>query len=233
MTAITRAEREDLQRLIRQREKVLKSAAKQRSAELTADFENQMGSEYSFDQDEVWAKATEAAEREVKKTQAQVAARCRELGIPDRFAPSLTLRWRHRGYDNLIDSRKAELRRMAQTQIAAIERRAFVEIERSCLDAQTALAVTGCTSDAAKTFFDSLPSVEKLMQPLSFAEIAGEADPPVAEQLITPNALRQRRFRERHKALRDAASGVTNADGNVSQSAPRPPAEAHDERGAT
>ena len=48
MNAImTRAEREDLQRLVRQREKVLRSAAKQRSAELLADFENQMGSEYS------------------------------------------------------------------------------------------------------------------------------------------------------------------------------------------
>jgi hypothetical protein len=232
MTAITRTEREDLQRLVRQREKVLKSAAKQRSAELLADFENQMGSEYSFDQDEVWAKATEAAEREVKKAQAQVAARCCELGIPDRFAPSLTLRWRHRGYDNLIDSRKAELRRMAQTQIAAIERRAFVEIESSCLDAQTKLAVAGCTSDAAKAFVDRLPSVEKLMQPLSFAEIAGEADPPVAEQLITPNALRQRRFRERQKALRDTASGVTNADGNVLQSAITPQVEPYDERGA-
>jgi hypothetical protein len=43
--AISKAEREDLQRLIRQREKVMKSAAKQRSAELLADFENQMGSE--------------------------------------------------------------------------------------------------------------------------------------------------------------------------------------------
>jgi hypothetical protein len=99
MTAMTRSEREDLQRLIRQRERVLKSAAKQRSAELLADFENQIGSEYSFDQDEVWAKAAESAEREVKKAQAQVAARCRELGIPDRFAPSLSLHWRHRGYD--------------------------------------------------------------------------------------------------------------------------------------
>jgi hypothetical protein len=139
--------------------KGLEIGGKQRSAELLADFENQMGSEYSFDQDEVWAKATEAAEREVKKAQAQVAARCRELGIPHRFAPSLTLRWRHQGYDNLIDSRKAELRRMAQTQIAAIERRALVEIESSCLDAQTKLAVAGCTSDAAKAFVDGLPSV--------------------------------------------------------------------------
>jgi hypothetical protein len=227
MTEISRAEREDLQRLVRQREKVLKSAAKQRSAELLADFENQMGSEYAFDQGAIWQKAAETAKREVKKAQAQVAARCRELGIPDRFAPSLSLQWHHRGYDNLIDRRRSELRRMAQTQIAAIERRAFVEIESSCLDAQTKLAVAGCTSDGAKAFVDGLPSVEKLMQPLSFAEIAGEADPPVAEQLITPNALRQRRFRERHKALRDAANGVTNADGNVLQSAPTPLAESH------
>jgi hypothetical protein len=51
---ITRSDTEDLQRLIRQREKVLKSAAKQRSAELIADFENQMGQEFSFDRDEVW-----------------------------------------------------------------------------------------------------------------------------------------------------------------------------------
>ena len=40
---MSKGEREDLQRLIRQREKVLTSAAKQRSAELLADFENQMG----------------------------------------------------------------------------------------------------------------------------------------------------------------------------------------------
>jgi hypothetical protein len=43
---MTKWEREDLQRLVRQREKVFKSAAKQRSAELIADFENQMGQEF-------------------------------------------------------------------------------------------------------------------------------------------------------------------------------------------
>ena len=96
-------------------------AAKQRSAELLADFENQMGQEYRFDEDEVWEKATKAAEREVAKAQAQVAARCRELGIPDRFAPALSLDWHDRGYDNLLEKRRDELRRMAQTQIEAIE----------------------------------------------------------------------------------------------------------------
>jgi hypothetical protein len=209
MTIISKAEREDLQRLVRQRERVLKSAAKQRSAELIADFENQMGQEYSFDQDEIWDKATKAAEAEVDKAQRQVAARCRALGIPDRFAPSLDLIWQHRGYDNLLDKRRAELRVMAKTGVEAIERKAITEIEMSCLEAQTAIAVAGLTSDAARQFIEKLPKIGSLMPQLSFAEIAGEADPPVAEQLVSPNALRQRRYRERQQALRDA-SGVTH-----------------------
>ena len=214
MNMMTRAEREDLQRLVRQREKVLKSAAKQRSADLIADFENQMGSEYSFDQDEVWAKAQQAAEREVKKAQSLVAARCRELGIPDRFAPSLKLHWSARGYDNSVDRRKAELRQMAKTRIAAEEQKAVVQIEASCLDAQTKLALAGCTSEMARTFVENLPAIETLMPRLSYAAVAGEADPPVAEQLITPNALRQRRFRERQRALRDADGNVTDGIGD-------------------
>ena len=154
MTAMTRAEREDLQRLIRQREKVLKSAAKQRSAELIADFENQMAAMYSFDQDETWREARERAKHEAEKAQRQIAARCAELGIPARFAPTLETNWYSRG-ENAVNSRRAELRRVAQAQIAAIERRATVEIETSCLDAQTKLAVAGCTSDAAKVFVET------------------------------------------------------------------------------
>jgi hypothetical protein len=217
MKTMTRAEVEDLQRLIKQRERVLKSAAKQRSAELIADFENQMGSEYSFDKDEVWAKATEAAQREVQKAQGLIAARCRELGIPERFAPGLSLSWRHRGYENLIADWKDELRRMARTQIAAIEAKAFVEIEVSCLDAQTRLAVAGCASEEARALVESLPSIETLMPRLSYSEIAGEADPPIIEQLVSPNALRQRRFRERQKALRDDVRNVTDDVRNATE----------------
>jgi hypothetical protein len=196
---MSKSEREDLQRLVRQREKVLKSAAKQRSAELIADFENQMGSEYAFDQDKTWNEAARLAHIEVAKAQNRVAARCRELGIPDCFAPSLSLEWQNRGYDNSLEKRKAELRRMARTQIEAIEVKAIVEIEMSCLQAQTEIAMSGLTTDAARQFIGRLPTIETLMPRLSFAEIAGEADPPVAEQLVSPNALRQRRYRERHR----------------------------------
>jgi hypothetical protein len=213
---MTRDEREGLQRLVRQREKVLKSAARQRSLELIADFENQMGQEYGFDQDEIWEQATKAAQAVVAKAQAQVHARCRELKIPDRFAPSLTLDWQHRGYGNALESRRKELRRMAETQVEAIEQKAVVQIELSCLEAQTALAIASLSSDAAKQFVEQLPSVEALMPKLSFATIAGEE--PVAEQLISSNALRQRRYRERlrngdaQRALRDASSVTDDTD---------------------
>jgi len=224
MTPMMKSEREDLQRLIRQREKVLKSKARERSAELLADFENQMGQEYAFDQDEIWKQATKAAEREVKKAEARVAARCGELGIPKQFAPSLHLSWHARGYENVLDKRRAELRRMAQTRAEAIERKAIVQIEAFCLDAQTQLARAGITSDAAQAFIEQLPSIEKLMPQLSFAAIAGEAEPPIAEQLVSPNALRQRRYRERQAALRNVPQALQgpsrNADGDAKADAP-------------
>jgi hypothetical protein len=74
----------------------------------------------------------------------------------------------------------------------------------SCLDAQTQLAMAGLTSEAGRAFVDRLPSIDTLMPRLSFAEIVGEAEPPIAEQLVGPNTLRQRRFGERQATLRNA-----------------------------
>jgi len=201
---ITKHEIENLQRLVRQRERVQKSAAKQRSADLAADFENQMASEFSFDDDVVWAKAKAEAEVEVRKAKRKIAARCRELGIPDRFAPTLSMSWHNRGFDNQVENRRNELRRVARTKIEAIERSAITQIEVSSLNAQTNLAIAGLTSEAAHAFIQALPSVADLMPSLSYAELAGEAKPPIVEQLLSPNALRQRRYRERQAALRDA-----------------------------
>jgi hypothetical protein len=74
---------------------------------------------------------------------------------------------------------------MAETHIEAIEAKAIVQIELSCLDAQTQIATSGLTSEVAKRFIESLPAISTLMPALSFAEIAGEADPPIAEQLVS------------------------------------------------
>jgi hypothetical protein len=195
---MTKGERDDLQRLVRQREKVLRSAAKQRSSELIADFENQLGSIYSFDNDATWTEAVRLAEQEVEKANAKIAARAAELGIPKDFAPKVSFGWYGRG-ENGVEKRRLELRKMATTRIAAIEAKAITAIELGCLEAQTAIAASGLTSEAAAAFLTNLPNVESLMPPLSYEQVAGEAAPPVAEQLTTPGALRQRRFRERHR----------------------------------
>jgi hypothetical protein len=212
---MTKGEREDLQRLIRQREKVLKSATKQRSAELLADFENQMGSVFGFDDDAIWREACNAAEAEVARANQRIAARCRELGIPTRFAPTLHMYWSPRGAENSVKERRTELRRMAETKIESIERKAVTAIEQSCLEAQTKLALAGVTSEAAGAFINTLPKIETLMPQFSFAEIAGEADPPVAEQLVSPNALRQRRYRQR-QALRRNGEALHLPDDDAS-----------------
>ena len=218
---MTARERSELQTLMRQREKVLKAAAKQRSADLLADFENQLGTQWSFDQDEVWRAAAEAAQAEVAKANKAIAARCAKLGIPKRFAPELDVHWYSRG-ENASKERRAELRRMATTRIAAIEAAAIVEIGRVTIEGQMAIATAGMELDAAKAFVGKLPSIENLMPALSFEEVAGEADPPAVEQLLSPNALRQRRWRDRHNkataltfrpALPNATGGGCDADG--------------------
>jgi hypothetical protein len=209
---MSRSEREDLQRLIRQREKVQVAAAKQRSADLMADFANQMAAIYRPADDPVWRQAEAEASREIAKAQKRIAARCNELGIPEGCQPSLGVHWNHRGYENAAKRRRDELAAAAKAQIEALERQAIVRIQQASVEAQTELALAGLTSDAAHVFVARLPTVESLMPSLSFQELAGEAEPPIAEQLITPNALRQRRYRERQKALRprDGDAGITS-----------------------
>ena len=50
------------------------------------------------------------------------------------------------------------------------------------------------------------------MPALSYQELAADSEPPIIEQILTPNALRQRRFHERQKALRDASLTLPTKD---------------------
>ena len=91
-----------------------------------------------------------------------------------------------------------------------MEQAAIVKIEMAALDAVTQIVTAGLTSEAARKFLLDLPSVESLMPALSYQAVAGDADPPIVEQLITPNALRQRRFRERQHALHNGQPALHN-----------------------
>lgn len=187
---MTRGEREDLQRLIKQREKVLKSAAALRSAELLADFDNQLAAEFRFDDDEIWAQAAAVAQEAVAKAQVLVSERCEELGIPREFAPSLNVGWSHRGYGNAVKARREELRRSAKSRIAAMEQSAVVQIEQASVEGQTQLAIAGMTSEAARAFVQGLPQVDALMSRFSVSDLIASAKPPPSSQLIANAAQR-------------------------------------------
>ena len=168
---MTRAERNDLLVLIRRREKVAKGAAVQRSTKLRADFEQQLDTHYSFNQSTIWASAFRAAQEVVANANTKVADECRKLGIPDRYAPRISEpHWWDRG-ENAVKERRCELRRLAYTQIEAIEKAAKMEVERRSVEKQTELISQGILSDAAKALLERLPAVEELMPNLDVAKV--------------------------------------------------------------
>ena len=82
MEKMTSAERNDLRSLIRQRAKLMKAHVAQRGLELMAEFETQLQTYFSYNQDEVWAAAYAEAEMIARESNTRVAQRCKELGIP-------------------------------------------------------------------------------------------------------------------------------------------------------
>jgi hypothetical protein len=128
---------------------------------LLAEFEQQMASDYSYDEDEIWKQATLAAAAAVKVAQQAIAKRCAELGIPERFAPTVEFSWRGRG-ENAIKQRRAELGAVAKTRIEALEADALTKIKMFCHDAHSRVLAHGLTSASAIEFFDSLPNAEQM-----------------------------------------------------------------------
>ena len=162
----------ELKGLLRRREQVAKTRAKQRSAELLADVEAQLAAEYKVD-DERWADINRAALAAVQQADAAIAERCRELGIREEFRPKLSLSWHSRG-ENALKERRAELRKVAQTKIAAIEAQAIAEIERQSVEVQTKLVAGSLGSASAVAFLESMPGPDTLMPALTVGELEAQ-----------------------------------------------------------
>ena len=175
---MTKSERTDLGALIRRREKLMKTKAKQRALELIADFEKQLDTRYSYDEDETWKAAYAAAKMAAENARAVIAQRCAELGIPSEFAPDLSLGW-HSSGRNASKSERAELRRMAKTRIDALEAKARTEIEHASVDIQTALISEGFTTASAQAFLERMPSADVLMPLLDIAQVKTLSDTSV------------------------------------------------------
>lgn len=166
---LTRAERDDLVRVARLRAKVARSSIAVREAELLAEVEEQLSEVYRVD-DDAWADLTTTAEDAVRRADAEVAVRCAELGIPERFRPYLRLSWYGRG-ESASAERRTELRRRAQARIAADGKAAKLAIERREAEVLVELYADGLTSDAAAQWLQSIPSPAELMPSVALAEL--------------------------------------------------------------
>ena len=78
---LSRNETHDLSMIIKDRTKVLRARAEEQAAACMVVFDKKLAAVYSFDQDEVWKHAAEAAHEAVKAAQEIVAKRCEEMGI--------------------------------------------------------------------------------------------------------------------------------------------------------
>jgi hypothetical protein len=170
MNAMTKGEREDLIRLIKQRERVAKTAAEQRSAAMLAEFEREISAVHAFATNEVWREAVEAAQAAAKEAMTKVAAEADRLGIPKEFQPQLGFSWHRRG-ENEYNERRVELRRVAKAEIDAMEKVARVQIEQASVQAQTEVIANGLSSVAAIEFLKSMPALDSMMPALDVTQI--------------------------------------------------------------
>jgi hypothetical protein len=175
MPAMSKSEREALAKLIRQRAALGKKMVDQRGAELMADYEAQSAAIYKSDA-EAWRDITAIAKAAARKADAVVAKVCRERGIPEEFRPVASFNWYGRG-ENALASRRAELRKVAQTRIEAMKREAVVRIETVALEGQTLLVKDGLETAEAQAFLASMPTVEALMPKLDAKRLTSPTAP--------------------------------------------------------
>ncbi|SRR5260221_3380015 len=166
---MTNKEQTNLLSIAKLREKVTKSNLEEVGAQLLVDLDKQLDSFYSFDSDETWKEAHRIADEARKEAQAKVEERNRQLGIPDRFAPSLHCNWYDAG-EQASDELKKELRRAGKQQVDAMIKSAKCRIEAASLDAQTKILTANFSSEA-QGFLDAIPTAEQLMPKLNLGRL--------------------------------------------------------------
>lgn len=171
-TKTTKGERDELLRYSRRREAVAVEQAKARAETLLADVEGQLAMVFKPD-DEAW-KAIVAESRElVAAANEHIAAECRKAGIPESVAPALSLGWESRG-ENTLKARRAELRKVAETRLAAEQRRAIAIIKEKSVEFEGLVLAGGLESEAAKALLASMPSIKELMPALDVAALQSQ-----------------------------------------------------------
>jgi hypothetical protein len=175
---LSAADRKELIGVAKMRQRTARSVTAAQAAELRANVEAQLQNAFSFDDDAVWEQATEAAEKAIEIANREVAARCRELGIPAKFAPSIEIGWRRGGGSYLIREEKDAIRRLADKRIIAMEQRAKAQIDVAVDNTIAQLVQHGLESDTALRLLEEIPTVQQLMPRFDIKELHDRSGVP-------------------------------------------------------
>lgn len=169
-------ERRELLLIVRARERVALSDAKEYAVTLMAQFERKLATIYQPKDHPIWQEAHAAATKAAAEAQAKIVATFSALGIPEAWAPGLAVGWYGRG-ENVAAERRTELRRVAQSETERRLRRAEAAIKRAAVGAQENIMASGLTSEAAQAMLAALPTIDALMPELEVDTVEKLAAP--------------------------------------------------------
>lgn len=172
--SLTRAERGDLQRVARLRAKVARNGIDAVKAQRLLEFERELQARYEVDH-VAWAELTAEAEATVSRIDAEIAERCKALGIRPEFRPRITASW-YRAGENASRERQAELRKLARLELDAMGKAAKQRIDAAELETVTAIVAVGLNSQA-RELLEAMPSVEELIPALEVEALEGKPAP--------------------------------------------------------
>jgi hypothetical protein len=174
---LSTAERQQLERVLKRREKESDESADEVKAQRIADFEEEIATIFAAES-EAFADVTALAQEVVAKANAEIDHRCDELNIRRAFRPRLRLGWVGRG-ENDEKERRAELRRVAEKRAEADKLAAKKVIRRTFTDQLELLALGVLASEEAQKFLEQAPRPEALMPDVKLAELnVGDAKTP-------------------------------------------------------
>lgn len=200
---MTKGERDQLIRLVKNRAKQAEREAEMREKVLLAEVRDHMAAEFQAN-DDLFAEAVAIATAAAEKANAQIQARCAELGIPAQHAPGLQLSWHSRSPELQNNARRAELLKLAGARLQALTKAAKTQIQSQALDAEEKLILGGLESPEAKALFAAMPTVEQIMPALSLEDLGVVRWQPAedaAAQLTSPMTPADKRRRRILRAI--------------------------------
>ena len=165
---ITKTERTELRQIVRQQFKVLRAELEQRQVEMIAGLEDEIAEKFRAD-DEQWAALQHRVHELVMEANRGINDALYESGYTDRGTTERM--WLSVRPMSKPDGSRIELRRHAQSRIAAQVKAAQLDLDRREADTLRSLAVGAIESEEARTFLESIPTVGELVPTTRLAEL--------------------------------------------------------------